>query len=204
MTRWPTRAIFSLTPGLIAATIPQGSCPPMTGSGLTGRPPIEAPPDFGRRYWCRSLPHMPEAFISTTTSSGPGVGSGNSINSISRSPVKTTPRIGSSAFQRQNPRNEPTRFRGRPVLRSSREAAHKSMKAGEKAAGPRILRVFEELRWRPALDDDPVAHKGDEISDLMGKGDLMGHDDHRHPFAGELLNDPQDFADQLGIERRGD
>src|SRR5690242_454162 len=45
---------------------------------------------------------MPEAFISTTTSSGPGVGSGNSISSISRSPVKTTPRIGSSAFRHES------------------------------------------------------------------------------------------------------
>src|SRR6516165_4746775 len=98
MTRWPRRAILSLTPAPIAATTPHGSCPAMTGSGLTGSPPIAAPPDFDRRYWCRSLPHMPEAFISTTTSSGPGVGSGNSISSISRSPVKTTPRIGSSAL----------------------------------------------------------------------------------------------------------
>src|SRR5260370_3092630 len=99
MTRWPTRAIFSLTSGPIAATIPHGSWPPMTGFGLTGKPPIDSPPDFGRRYWCRSLPHMPEAFISTTTSPGPGFGSGNSISSISRPPVKTTPRIGSSAFR---------------------------------------------------------------------------------------------------------
>src|SRR5260370_26989429 len=98
MTRWPTRAIFSLTSGPIAATTPHGSWPPMTGFGLTGRPPIDSPPDLGRRYWCRSLPHIPEAFISTTTSPGPGVGSGNSIISISRPPVKTTPRIGSSAF----------------------------------------------------------------------------------------------------------
>jgi hypothetical protein len=30
--------------------------------------PIASPPDLGRRYWCRSLPHIPEAFISTTTS----------------------------------------------------------------------------------------------------------------------------------------
>src|SRR6516164_8830221 len=98
MTRCPTRAIFSLTPAPIAATIPHGSCPAMTGLGLTGSPPIAAPPDFGRRYWCRSLPHMPEAFISTTTSPGPGAGSGNSINSSCRSPVNTTPRIASSAF----------------------------------------------------------------------------------------------------------
>src|SRR6266852_1746867 len=59
---------------------------------------MASPPDLGRRYWCRSLPHMPEAFIYTTTSPGPGVGSGNSISSISRSPVKTTPRIASSAL----------------------------------------------------------------------------------------------------------
>src|SRR4051794_32081365 len=98
MMRWPTCAIFSLTPGPIAATTPQGSWPPMTGFGLTGSPPIASPPDFGRRYWWRSLPHMPEAFISTTTSPGPGVGSGNSISSISRSPLKTTPRIASSTF----------------------------------------------------------------------------------------------------------
>jgi hypothetical protein len=47
MMRWPTRAIFSLTSGPIAATVPHGSWPPMTGFGLTGRPPIDSPPDFG-------------------------------------------------------------------------------------------------------------------------------------------------------------
>src|SRR5262249_57569055 len=83
--------------GAPAAPAPQGWGPPITGFGLTGSPPIASPPDLGRRYWWRSLPHMPEAFISTTTSSGPGVGSGNSIISISRSPVKTTPRITSSS-----------------------------------------------------------------------------------------------------------
>src|SRR5579871_3551231 len=36
---------------------------------------------------------MPEAFISITTSWASGVGSGNCINSSSRSPLKTTPRI---------------------------------------------------------------------------------------------------------------
>src|SRR5215210_2595571 len=34
---------------------------------------------------------MPEALISSTTSSGPGVGSGKSISSSSRSPRNTTP-----------------------------------------------------------------------------------------------------------------
>src|SRR5438132_5830138 len=122
MTRWPTRAIFSLTPGPIAATMPQGSWPPITGLGLTGRPPIDSPPDLERRYWCRSLPHIPEALISTTTSSGPGVGSGNSIISISRSPLKTTPRITSSPLTEPD-ENQPTPFR--PLGTTlTKEAAH--------------------------------------------------------------------------------
>src|SRR5215472_8931209 len=115
MTRWPTRATLSLTPGPIAATTPHGSCPPITGFGLTGNPPIASPPDLGRRYWWRSLPHIPEDFISTTTSSGPGVGSGNSIISICRSPVKTTPRIASSAFSKEIKDDQPTPFRAGPV-----------------------------------------------------------------------------------------
>src|ERR1700733_3411227 len=94
MTRSPIRASFSDTPVPTAATTPQGSWPAITGFGLAGNPVALAPPlVFGRRYWCRSLPHMPEAFISTTTSSGPGVGSGNSIISSSRAPVNTTPRM---------------------------------------------------------------------------------------------------------------
>ena len=97
MTRAPTFASFSETPGPTAATTPQGSWPAITGFGFAGNPVALAPPlVFGRRYWCRSLPHMPEAFISTTTSSGPGVGSGNSIISSSRPPVNTTPRMVSS------------------------------------------------------------------------------------------------------------
>src|SRR3954471_77620 len=36
---------------------------------------------------------MPEAFISSTTSPGPGVGSGKLLSSILRSPRKTTPRM---------------------------------------------------------------------------------------------------------------
>src|SRR5437763_2955819 len=68
----------------------------MVGSLGAASPPVE-PPLLGRRYWCKSLPHMPEAFISTTTSPSPGVGSGNCISSSWRSPVKTTPRIPSSA-----------------------------------------------------------------------------------------------------------
>src|SRR4030081_1863511 len=113
---------------------------------------------------------MPEAFISTTTSPCPGVGSGNSISSISRPPVKTTPRIGSSAFCRQISRSELTPFRVRPVLPRPRKAAHGPGEAAEKAASARVFRVFEEPRGRAALDNHPVAHEGDVFGDLMGKG----------------------------------
>src|ERR1044071_9496487 len=39
MTRWPILACAALTPGPIAATMPQGSCPPMVGSLGAARPP---------------------------------------------------------------------------------------------------------------------------------------------------------------------
>src|SRR2546423_5222628 len=139
------RAIFSLTPGPIAATTPQGSWPPITGFGLTGRPPIDSPPDLGRRYWCRSLPHIPEAFISTTTSPEPGVGSGNSIISISRPPVKTTPRIGSSAFHYDS-KSQPTLFR--PVARQPL-TRHRSL-------GRDDLAVFGDDLRQPVGETDCV------------------------------------------------
>src|SRR5262245_37799778 len=104
MTRCPTRACASLTPGPTAATTPQGSWPAITGwrdcvgagpSGPSPRPrmPIAVLPPPAARYECRSLPHMPEALISNTTSPGPGVGSGNSRSSNRRLPRNTTPRI---------------------------------------------------------------------------------------------------------------
>src|SRR5262245_62953355 len=57
--------------------------------------PIAVLPPPAARYECRSLPHLPEALISNTTSPGPGVGSGNSRSSNRRSPRNTTPRISS-------------------------------------------------------------------------------------------------------------
>src|SRR6266850_6083886 len=91
--RSPILASASATPAPTAITTPQGSCPAMTGSGLAGMPEPVRGRFFGRRYWCRSEPHMPEAFISSTTSPGPGVGSGKLRSSTLRSPRKTTPRM---------------------------------------------------------------------------------------------------------------
>src|SRR6266404_4221451 len=66
MTRWPTCASDGLTAVPTAATMPHGSCPAIVGALGAASPPV-SPPAFGRRYWCRSLPHMPDAFISMTT-----------------------------------------------------------------------------------------------------------------------------------------
>src|SRR5215470_7666931 len=46
---------------------------------------------------------MPDALISSKTSPGPGVGSGNSTKSRLRSPVKTTPRMNASRAFRPLP-----------------------------------------------------------------------------------------------------
>ena len=70
--------------------------------------------------------------------------------------------------------------------------------------GARVFGVLEDLLGPTALDDHTTAHKGDEISDLVGKGYLVGDDDHCHPLLGELLDHCQDLTDELGIERRGD
>src|SRR3979490_2096884 len=94
--RSPTLASASVTPPPTATTTPHGSCPAMTGSALAGMPVPALGRFFGRRYWCRSDPHMPEAFISRTTSPGPGVGSGKVMISPARPPGNTTPRMASS------------------------------------------------------------------------------------------------------------
>ena len=78
------------TPAPTAATTPQGSCPAITGPPLRLKPSAAARRRRRGRI-CRSLPHMPEALISSTTSPGPGAGSGNSRISTRRSPANTTP-----------------------------------------------------------------------------------------------------------------
>src|SRR3954451_21625813 len=148
MTRWPIWACAALTPGPIAATMPQGSCPAMVGSVGAARPPIAAPP-LGRRYWCRSLPHIPEAFISTTTSPSPGVGSGNCISSSWRSPVKTTPRIASSASLLRKIRREPSPFCRAAVL--ARAAEHVWKPPPRPVAGRLSVNCERTARyWRAA------------------------------------------------------
>src|ERR1700681_4671973 len=91
MTRAPMRAARSSTALPIAATTPHGSCPAITGPDTLPSPSEAAPPEARENF--KSLPHMPDALISTTTSCGPGVGSGNSISCNLRSPRNVTPRM---------------------------------------------------------------------------------------------------------------
>jgi len=112
--------------------------------------------------------------------------------SVTRSRIELFPAHRSRVQHLDRPRSKSPQKRSigagpsspRPTAREGpstrgRKASHKPVKAGEKAADARVLRIFEELGGRAALDDDPIAHERDEIGDLMGEGDLMGDNDHR-------------------------
>src|SRR2546423_1106294 len=80
MTRCPSGACCSVPGGPRSAATPHGSWPVTYD---------DCPCSYGRR----SLPHMPEARMATTTSPGPGRGSANSRSSTLRSPRNTRPRM---------------------------------------------------------------------------------------------------------------
>ena len=63
--------------------------------------------------------------------------------------------------------------------------------------------VLEEGGRLAALDDPPGIHEDDPRADLAGELHLVGHHQHRHALDGELADDGEDLADELGIERRG-
>src|SRR5579883_1094326 len=211
MTRWPIRACFSLTPAPIAATTPQGSCPAMTGSGLTGSPLIEAPP-LGRRYWCRSLPHMPDAFISTTTSPGPGAGSGNAISSISRSPMKTTPRIAASALPPRNPRSAyavSRRVDSAPPPRRAAVAESLGKPGTEKQDLRRVVHPHENRheRARRAIGRGDAAAADIEADEMLADGEEQRRrsraDPHIPPLDGGIRQNLEHHREQDGGEAEG-
>src|SRR5688572_24760371 len=94
MTRRPTSA--RSTPAPTACTTPHGSWPP-----ITGVPPPPSPSPAAAfpvaRYRCRSLPHIPDALMASTTSPGPGTEPRNSRTSSCRLPRNTIPRISPSS-----------------------------------------------------------------------------------------------------------
>src|SRR5919202_4932614 len=125
MTRWPSGACCSVTPGPRSATTPHGSWP-VTND------------DWPSWYGRRSLPHMPEARMATTTSPGPGRGSGNSRSSSLRSPRNTRPRMRSSlprlmsrGARRPRTSARPRRGRARRPARGGRRRPLRHRRRGD-------------------------------------------------------------------------
>ena len=61
----------------------------------------------------------------------------------------------------------------------------------------------ENLLGRAFLADSAVVHEDDLAGYVAGKAHLMGDDDHGGVFVGQLADDPQHLACQLGVEGGG-
>ena len=55
----------------------------------------------------------------------------------------------------------------------------------------------------PCSVDLTAFEDNDAMGDAAGEGHFVGHDNHRHPFLGELLRGVEDFADRFGVESGG-
>ena len=67
--------------------------------------------------------------------------------------------------------------------------------------GSRLRRFAEDPFRRPLLDDEAVIQEHDAIGDLAREAHLVGGDDHRHPFGGEVTHDIQHLTDEAGRAR---
>jgi len=74
--------------------------------------------------------------------------------------------------------------------------------AAQKFQRPLVGRAAEDMVRRADVGDDALIQKNDRVADLMGEVHLVGDDHHAHPLFGELADDPQHIADELGIQRR--
>ena len=62
----------------------------------------------------------------------------------------------------------------------------------------------EHPRRGALLPDAAVVDENDRVGGAPGEAHLMSDEDHRHAAGGERLQNPDHFADQFRIERRGD
>ena len=65
------------------------------------------------------------------------------------------------------------------------------------------MRVVDELAGRAFLHHDAAVHEQDAVGHVPGKVHLMGDDDHGGLAVGEVAQDAEDFAGQLGVEGAG-
>ncbi len=73
----------------------------------------------------------------------------------------------------------------------------------QKLPHPRLGALVEHAARRAFVDDAAFVDESDAAGDMGGEAHFVGDDEHRHAFGREALHHLQDFADQLGIERRG-
>ena len=92
----------------------------------------------------------------------------------------------------------------RAVRRSERkDIGDRSEDLGEEGLGALVLRVVEDLRGRALLDDRPPSMKTTVSATSRAKPISCVTTISVVPLAGEVLDDVEDLADQLGVERRG-
>src|SRR5262245_10206767 len=74
----------------------------------------------------------------------------------------------------------------------------------EKRAESLVVRIRQDLPRRARRLDAAAVHEDDPGGDIPRERHLVGHDDHGHAVGGQLPDDGQHLADELGVERRGD
>ena len=77
------------------------------------------------------------------------------------------------------------------------------MNFSQEIARPFVLRMVEQLRRRPLLENDAPIEEQDSIGDFAGEGHFMCDDDHCHVGFGESLHHLKNLSDHFGIECGG-
>src|SRR5690606_23452507 len=70
--------------------------------------------------------------------------------------------------------------------------------------GTWVLGVAEELVGFALLDDAAAIKEADAVGDFASEAHFVGDDDHGHAALLEVADDLEHFADEFGVERRGD
>src|SRR6201994_2596194 len=69
--------------------------------------------------------------------------------------------------------------------------------------GALLARVVEDRFRFALLNDDAAVHEDDLVADLAGEADLVGDDEHRPAFLGQLAHRGEDLFDDVGVESGG-
>ena len=64
--------------------------------------------------------------------------------------------------------------------------------------------LAEDPLGRTLLEDEALVEEDDAVGDVAREAHLVGGDEHRHALGGQLADDVEHLADELGVERAGD